>query len=124
MDYRKAIDEAILYCTTLPNFRSGLFIYTEAESDVVYELIDDRYKNNFEIKPLSIGTGWVLTFDNDSVIYIIHYSNDANNLIHAPRLHMVYISGNIRQEVFAVLIRPMITPYQIRDSIRVIGIGE
>ena len=54
MDYRKAIDEAMLYCTTLPNFRCGLFIRTEVEYDIVCDLIDDAYKNNFAMKGLQV----------------------------------------------------------------------
>ena len=91
MDYRNAIDEAMLYCTTLPNLRCGLFIRTEVEYDVVCELIDE-YKNNFAIKPSHKGAGWTLTFNNGSMIYIMRFENDTNDGLHAPRLHMAYIS--------------------------------
>lgn len=42
MDYRKAIDEAMLYCTMLPEFRCGIFVRTEAEYDAVCEFIDKK----------------------------------------------------------------------------------
>lgn len=123
MDSRNAIDEAMLYCTTLPNLRCGLFICTEVEYDVVCELIDG-YKNNFEIKPSHKGAGWTLTFNNGSMIYIMRLTNDANDGVCAPRLHMVYISEHIEQEVFNVVVCPMLIPYQFRDVIKFIGIGE
>lgn len=120
MDYRKAIDEAMLYCTTLPNLRCGLFIRTEVEYDVVCELIDG-YENNFKIKPSHNGAGWTLTFNNGSMIYIMRFANYG---LHAPRLHIAYISEHIEQEVFNVIIYPMMIPYQFRDVIKVIGVGN
>lgn len=123
MDYRKAMDEAILLCTILPNLRCGLFIRTEAEYDVVCELIDEC-SSNVEIKLLSKEFGWVLTFARDSMIYIICFSNDVHYGLHAPRLHVAYISENIEQEVCSVLIYPMMIPYQFRDNIKFIGTGE
>lgn len=120
MDYRKAMDETMLYCTTLPNLRCGFFIRTEAEYDVVCELIDE-YNNKFEIKPSHKGAGWTLTFNNGSLIYIIRFENDANDGLHAPRLHMAYISEHIGQEVINIIIFPMMILYQFRDVIKVIG---
>ena len=119
MDYRNAIDEAMLYCTTLPNLRCGLFVHTEGEYNYVCAMIE--YDSNFTIKPVCIGTGVVLTFDNGSVMYIICLL-DAGFC--APRLHMVYITEHIEQEVIDTVIRPMIIPYQFRDVIKVIGTGS
>lgn len=127
MNYRKAMDEAIFLCTALPNLRCGLFIRTEAEYDVVCELIDEC-SSNVEIKLSSKEFGWVLTFACGSMIYIMCcsimcFSNDVNYGLHAPRLHVAYISENIEQEVCSVLIYPMMIPYQSRDVIKVIGVG-
>lgn len=124
MDYRKAIDEAMLYCATLPNLRCGLFIRTKVEYDIVRKLINDSYKNNFEMQPSHKGAGWTLTFTNGSVIYFMRFTNDANDGVCAPRLHMAYISEHIEQEVFNVIICPMMIPYQFRDIIKFIGTGE
>ena len=117
INYRKAMDEAILLCTILPNLRCGLFIRTEAEYDVMCELIDEC-SSNVEIQLSSKEFGWVLTFARDSMIYIMCFSNDVNYGLHAPRLHVAYISENIEQEVY-----PMMIPYQSRDVIKVIGVG-
>ena len=124
MDYCKAIDEAMLYCTTLPNLRCGLFIRTEVEYDIMCDLIDDAYKNNFEMKPLHKGTGFVLTFNNGSTIYFMHSLNDVNDGVCAPRLHMAYISEHIQKEVIDTIISPMMIPYQLIDVVKVIGAGK
>lgn len=116
MDYRKAIDEAMSYCITLPYFRCGLFICTEGEYNYVCAMIE--YDSNFTIEPAYIGTGAILTFDNGSVMHIICLPEVG---FCAQRLHMVYVTEYIEQEVIDTVIRPMVIPYQFRDVIKIIG---
>lgn len=116
MDYRKAIDEAMLYCTMLPEFRCGIFVRTEAEYDAVCEFIDK--KTLYCIKTLGHKRFCAWIFKNASILSIVYLPNEG---YHASRINMAYLSESIAQDVISTIISPMIIPYQFRGVMKVIG---